>query len=290
MSKEKKISARKVKRFIATTLLLTGIVALLIAARQKQAQDTIQELVITLKNEGKEENFLRKDDVADLLTKAGVVLKQQTIASINVDEIENIVRSNPWVKDAEVFVDSKLRLNIEVVQRVPVARVFTDKGKSFYLDEDGYEMPLSERYAYSVPVFTNFRQSGNDSAYESGIASIACLSRYIKQDSFWNAQITQVDMTANNQFELYTTLGAQKIKFGDTTNIEQKLNNLLAFYKEVANKIGWDRYELLDIRFKGQVVASPSLGWVPPKEPAKEETEATKTDSIMVAQSEQKEH
>jgi cell division protein FtsQ len=69
----------------------------------------------------------------------------------------------------------------------------------------------------------------------------------------------------NQTFVMSTLFGDQKILFGDTADIENKLNNLLAFYKNISSKIGWDKYQTLDIRFKDQVVASPSVGWVPPK-------------------------
>ncbi len=212
------------------------------------------------------ENFLRKQDIDSLIKKQGIDVKHQKVATLNVDEIETIVLSNPWVKSAEAYVDNNSNLNIVVEQRSPVARVFGVDGNSFYLDKEGFEMPLSERYAYSVPVFTNYSQIANDSIRHSFKNGIVYLSGIIQQDTFWNAQITQVDIAGLNNFNFYTTLGKQKVKFGDTSLALQKFSNLMAFYQEVSNKIGWDRYDVLDVRFKGQVVASPSIGWIPPKD------------------------
>ena len=63
-------------------------------------------------------------------------------------------------------------------------------------------------------------------------------------------------------------LGDQKILFGDTSRMKDKLNNLFVFYNNVLNRIGWDKYETLDVRFKGQVVASPSLPYNGPVDKA----------------------
>lgn len=266
MSTTSKISPKKVKRFIGMTVLLIAFSAILIAANRKQSDEQIEGVIVTLKNHGKEENFLRKQDIDSLILREGIDVQHQKLASINVDEIENLVLKNPWVKTAEVFVDNNAKLNVEVEQRSPVARVFNADGNSFYLDSTGFEMPLSERYTYAVPVFTNFIRSANDSVNNSFKKNIVYLSSIIKQDTFWNAQITQVDIAGWNNFDFYTTIGKQKVKFGDTALALSKLNNLMAFYQEVSNKIGWDRYDVLDVRFKGQVIASPSIGWVPPKD------------------------
>lgn len=266
MENQSKISPRKVKRFALVSIVLIAFSAILIAANRKQSDKPIAGTIVTLNNKDKEENFLRKADVEALIQKQGINVSNQTIASINVDEIERIVQSNPWIKDAEVFVDNKGMLNIEVAQRLPVARIFANDGTSFYIDTAGFEMPLSERYAYSVPVFTNYSKLANDSINEHMKKSMVYLSNIIKEDSFWNAQITQVDIEGLNNFNFYTTLGKQKVRFGDTSVATDKLDNLMSFYKDVSNKIGWDRYSVLDVRFKGQVLASPSIGWMPPKD------------------------
>ncbi len=272
MENQSKISPRKVKRFAVVSLVLIIFSAILIAANRKQSDKPIAGTKVTLKHQDREENFLKTKDVEDLISQQGIKVDNQTIASINVDEIEKIVQSNPWIKEAQVFVDNKGTLNIEVAQRLPVARIFASDGTSFYIDTAGFEMPLSQNYAYSVPVFTNYVKQANDSINEHNKRSMVYLSSIIKDDSFWNAQITQVDMEGLNNFNFYTTLGRQKIKFGDTSAALAKLDNLMAFYKDVSNKIGWDRYNVLDVRFKGQVLATPSIGWMPPKDTITEGT------------------
>lgn len=283
MEHQSKISSRKVKRFAVVSLVLIVFSAILIAANRKQSDKPIAGTRVTLKHQDREENFLKTKDVEELISKQGINVENQTIASINVDEIERIVQSNPWIKEAQVFVDNKGTLNIEVTQRLPVARIFASDGTSFYIDTAGFEMPLSQNYAYSVPVFTNYQKQANDSINDHNKKSMVYLSSIIKEDSFWNAQITQVDMEGLNNYSFYTTLGRQKVKFGDTSAAFEKLDNLMSFYKDVSNKIGWDRYNVLDVRFKGQVLATPSIGWVPPKDTVSE-APAPKPAPVAVAQ------
>jgi cell division protein FtsQ len=68
------------------------------------------------------------------------------------------------------------------------------------------------------------------------------------------AQIDQIDITSAADFEMVPKLGNQVIRFGDANNYQEKFNKLLAFYKQVQTRIGWNKYSVLDIRFKNQVV------------------------------------
>jgi hypothetical protein len=69
-------------------------------------------------------------------------------------------------------------------------------------------------------------------------------------------------------YEIVPVLGDQRIIIGNVADLKQKLNNLFVFYKNVLNRIGWDRYQVLDARFNGQVVASPSLPYTGPVDKA----------------------
>ncbi|MCY1528994.1 hypothetical protein D9M68_641180 [compost metagenome] len=267
MSTGKKISARKVKRFIVGSLVLITFSCVLFAATKKQADRKIEGVKVTLQNQGEEENFLLEKDVEKLfVTNTNINILNKSISDLDLNHIEELAEQNPWVKSAEVYVDNNSKLNIEVTQRLLVARLFTREGRSFYIDSAGFEMPLSERYAYPVTVFTNVPHAANDSVYAGMKKRIVYMSEVLKADSFWNSQITQLDVVNEHHFNAYTTIGKQKIIIGDTARVADKLKNLYSFYREVSNKIGWNKYEVLDIRYRNQVVASPTFGWVPPKD------------------------
>jgi cell division protein FtsQ len=141
-------------------------------------------------------------------------------------------------------------------------------GNSYYMDTALSAMPLSSRYVHYTPVVTNVPPLRDDSAGRALRGQILGLVQFITAHKFWNAQIAQVEMTADRTFELIPVLGKQRILLGDTARLEEKLDNLLAFYRQVLNKVGWDKYETLDLRFAGQVVASPKMAWKAPVDKA----------------------
>jgi cell division protein FtsQ len=90
----------------------------------------------------------------------------------------------------------------------------------------------------------------------------------IQAHSFWSSQISHCSVDSDLCFVLYPVLGNQRILLGDTSGMDNKLTNLYAFYCKISNRIGWDKYDVIDLRFKDQVVASPALPWLGPVDKA----------------------
>lgn len=265
MSEQRNISTKKVLRFSVGALLVAIFMVALIAASRQQNNKAIKGLEVHL-NDEREFSFLQRKDIENLLlNNRHINLSQTSIANLDLRKMEDAARTNSWVAKADIYVDNKQVLQVNIVQREPVARIFDVNGASYYMDSTLHTMPVSQGYAYAAPVFTNVPLLRNDSANKALLGKIAHMSAVLGNDSFWHAQITQIEVQPDQTFVLIPLMGNQRILAGDTSAMETKLGHLLAFYKNVSNKIGWDKYETLDLRFKGQVVASPSIGWVPPK-------------------------
>lgn len=265
MSEERKISSKKVLRFSIGVLLVAVFMVALVAASRQQNEKSIKGMEVHLNDEN-EFSFLQKKDIEGLLLRSrNINLSQTPIEKLDLRMMENIARTNPWVAKADVFVDNRQILQVNIVQREPVARIFDVNGGSYYMDSLLNVMPASPGYTYPAPVFTNVPALRNDSIKEVLYSKIAYLSEVIGLDTFWNAQITQVEVQPDQSFVLVPLFGNQRILIGDTANVRNKLNHLFAFYKNVSGKVGWDKYEVLDVRYKDQVIASPSIGWIPPK-------------------------
>lgn len=274
MSEQRNISTKKVVRFAVGTLLVVIFMVALIAASRNQNNKSIKGLEVRL-NDDKEYSFLQRKDIETLLlSNRNIDLAHTSIEKLDLEMMERIARTHPWVANAEIYVDNRQVLQVSITQRDPVARIFDANGNSYYMDSALHTMPVSAGYAYAAPVFTNVPVMRQDSSNRMLLQKIARMSNVIGRDSFWHAQTTQVEVQPDQTFVLIPLMGDQRILLGDTSRLEEKLDHLLAFYKNVSNKIGWDRYTLLDARFKGQIVASPSMGWVPPK--------VTDTDQVVM--------
>ncbi len=55
-------------------------------------------------------------------------------------------------------------------------------------------------------------------------------------------------------------VGNHIVKLGEGEDIAAKFNRLMIFYKQVLAKTGFDAYKLIDVQYRGQVVASKYAG------------------------------
>jgi cell division protein FtsQ len=147
----------KWKKILTSTLwVMTGIgaIVLLGAAMQKKSQKLCTDIKIEIT--GVERHmFIDEKDVQELLNATGHV-KGNPISMLNLRAMERMVERDPWVSNAEMFLDNNQVLQVRIEERQPVARVFTLDGNSFYVDSGSLRLPLSEKLSARVPSFTGF--------------------------------------------------------------------------------------------------------------------------------------
>lgn len=248
--------------FVAVWLCVgAGMFTLLLAAINKQRKGLCDDVQINI--EGAKENlFVDRNDVQQILEKtAGGKIKGQLVSSLNLQSMEQALEKNAWVEEAEVYVNNKEVLHVTVWEKEPVARVFTTANSSFYIDSAGSKMPLSEKLTANVPVFTGFPDRKKWNAADSALMKeVKNVANFIYNDDFWMAQVTQVDINSDGEFEMIPLVGNHIIKFGNGDNVAKKFNRLMVFYKQVLSQAGFNKYRLIDVRYKGQVVVSKTSG------------------------------
>lgn len=257
MAETKRYTFRKILVASVWILLSAGLIVLLVAAITKKNNEVVSRIDIHI--EGVQNHyFINKNDVMRMLQKVhGKELEKAIVGTLDLVTMERTLQKNQWIKRAVIFFDNNNVLQIKITEREPVARIFTISGESFYIDSSLKRLPLSDKFSVRIPVFTNFPTnnkvwSSNDSLLGN---EIKLLGEYIGNDPFWMAQVDQVDITPSRTFELIPKLGNQVIRFGSVENYKEKFNKLFAFYKQVQTRTGWNRYSVLDIQYKDQVVA-----------------------------------
>lgn len=229
-----------------------GIVTLLAAAMRQQKAERCSGYQVAIHSD-----FVSEKDVVKMITaKTGGKIKGVSKSMFDLMELEKVLETAVWVKDAELYFDNKNTLQVTVKGRQPVARVFTKNGKSWYIDEEEAQMPLLSSASADVPVFTGFPVAKPVSKRDKELLhSVRELAAFITRDSFWRSQVAQVDITPEREFEVHPVLGNHVVKLGKDGELEAKFRRLYIFYKEVLSKTGFDKYQAIDVRYRGQVVA-----------------------------------
>lgn len=238
-----------------------GMVTLLAAAMRKQKNDRCSDYAITI-NGAKDNLFVDEKDIMKILSSGkDNRIKGQPVSAINLRKLEQQLEKNDWVKDAELYFDNKHVLHVTVTEREPVARVFNTGGKSFYIDREDRRMPLSDKLSAKVPVFTGFPERKTLLRKDSAlIKDIRTAAEFILGDPFWMAQVAQIDITAEREFEMVPVVGNHLVKLGKAEQIEKKFHRLFVFYKQVLGPSGFDKYKTIDVQYAGQVIGVKGNG------------------------------
>jgi cell division protein FtsQ len=174
-----------------------------------------------------------------------------------------LVESKSSVKSALVYQTGDSILHVELEQRIPAVRILTSSG-SCYLDGEGVAFPVSERYAYDVPLVTGkirLPAEGKMMSDTLFARNLLAFAGFIADDSFWNAQIQQIDVDENKNVEFMVCPDNHLIRFGQLCEYKKKLDNLLTFYRKVNpyyRAEDEEPYTVLDLRFDKQIVAVKS--------------------------------
>ena len=117
-------------------------------------------------------------------------------------------------------------------------------------------MPLSEKMSARVPVFTGFPDKKGLSQKDSMLLNdVKIVAQFINSHPFWLSQASEIDITAERNFEIVPLVGNHLVKIGDAENLDQKFHRLFLFYKTILSKTGFDKYKVIDAQYNGQIVA-----------------------------------
>jgi cell division protein FtsQ len=186
------------------------------------------------------------------------------VKEINLLAIENRINDLRELKVAEVYTTIDGNVHVYADQREPMMRVMPDGGGDFFLDEDGVIVRKRNLYTPRLHIVggnINISQAMlngvsvlDTSIKKTILKDIYQLVSYINDDDFWSAQIDQIFVDDNNMIDLIPRVGNQRVHLGTIENFRGKLRNLEAFYDKVLPEVGWNKYSVINLEFKDQIV------------------------------------
>ena len=180
------------------------------------------------------------------------------LGKLKVGEIEKILEAEPFVLDAEAYVDAQNQLYIHVTQRTPILRVIDKDNQTYYMDHTGRQMPMSDHSTARVLVATGqippYTPDFQEPKKKHFLKKMFDLTEYIRGDEFLNPMIEQIYVNQYEEFTLIPKVGRQKIIFGKYEDVEDKFNRLELFYDEGMSREGWQKYKTINLKYRKQVV------------------------------------
>lgn len=244
-------------------LIIAGLLVLLSFVNSEHAKTGVTVNFMLNSTEG--DPFLDKKDVEDLVYSRFDSLDGKLLSEIPLDQIESLIESNPSVKNAEVYVETRGRLEIEIELKKVIARIKPDTTDGFYVDEKGSTMPWVSRHTPRVLTVSGSLDKYNRyvkdtlievdlSTHSKLVEDVYKLAIYMEKNPYWKAQIGQVFIEENGDAVLIPLMGDHEFIIGDLTDCEKKLEKIKVFHDQIAQKVGWEKYKIVNLKFDNQII------------------------------------
>ena len=190
--------------------------------------------------------FISKTKVDKLLIQNNDYIKCVSKDILDLKALENKLSSHDMIENSEVYISINGILKIDIKQRNPYARVISDS--SFYIDNNGTKMPLSDNYSARVLLVHGL----ND---ESKIDYVFKLIKTIRDDEFLNLNVTDI-LINKSDISLRVRNCDFEVLVGDLNNLETKIKNFKAFYQKAYRDKILNNYKKVNLQFNKQIVCT----------------------------------
>ncbi|WP_238320934.1 cell division protein FtsQ/DivIB [Neotamlana nanhaiensis] len=227
-------------------VLLLGLVTFLFAfASGRNAKRYVAKPKVNFL--GENNLFITSENVSKLLIQNYAGLENVPKETLDLNVLENTLKSNAMIKNAEVYLSVNGTLNADIVQKTPIARVNTNA--SYYIDADGQYMPLSSNFSARVPLVTGYVEKNN-------LKSVHTVAQKVMNDDFLKTHVFEIHRDQNHKLYLKLRQCHFMVKLGDVNFIDKKINNLKAFYKKSSKEKTLNSYSVVNLQFENQVICT----------------------------------
>lgn len=233
----------KINWFYIKMLVLLGFTVFLFGfSVQRNAARQVENVTISFDDESAP--FITRETVNKLLIVSGKKVSETSKENLALSIMEKRVKAHPIIKNADVYVSMSGEVGVAIEQRKPIARL--NGATSFYLDQSGEVMPLSENHAAHVPLVTGATDKNIDEVFE--------LVDFINKDTFLSKHIIGISRTTSGEYMLKARKLAYTISLGKVEQLNKRFSNYKAFYQKAQKDKSLDNYKTIVLKYDGQVV------------------------------------
>jgi cell division septal protein FtsQ len=177
---------------------------------------------------------------------------------IRLNDISDLMESHPYVKAARVSHQYPGTIQIEILERQPIALLKMDP--MVMLDAEGVVLPTLNNFGdFNLPVLTNFNPEPE--LYPAGEKALSVkvrecidwLSRIqVEYESLYD-NLSEMKMTSTNEMELILADHPTRIYLGQD-QLWARIEILKQFEEELGSKKISD-FSYLDMRYENQIIA-----------------------------------
>jgi cell division protein FtsQ len=215
-------------------------------ARIKNQERKIQHINIAFNED--DFPFLNEAMVNNLLIQNFEGSSKVKKEKVDLKKLENVLNANKYVDNSEVFCSIDGILSAKVKQKKPIIRVINENG-SYYLDDKGDKVPLSENFTPRVPVYYGVIS-------ENELNELVAIFSYIDKDEMLKHNIVDIKKSQKGNIIFSVRDYDYKVIFGTEANMETKFKNYKAFLQHATKDTLIKNYKSVNLIFTQQVICA----------------------------------
>lgn len=239
---------KTIAKWSILSVLLLYVVIMFFWSKAQAAQNICKGIDVEIRTTGNTAP-LSSQSVLEVLGNYPKEIKGSPINTINTLDIADYLRKYNNFENVECLITGQGQLRVIIVPMIPEFRVY-DGDKTYYVNKDGKTMQATYNFFVDVPVVSgNFNK---DFRPESLLPVI----RFIKGDKMLNDLTGMIVARNKDNILLVPRIKGHVINLGDVSRLEEKRDAIFTAYKEIIPHKGWETYDTISVKFKGQIVAT----------------------------------
>lgn len=239
---------KTILKWVVLVVLFGYAVAATVWAHDEARKNSCKGITVEISNNFSADSLSKQGVLNEINRYHGKLIGEQ-ISAINSRDLERYLKSYPQFEDVVCSFTTAGELKVSVIPMIPELRVFDDS-LSYYINKEGKKMKSKASFFVDVPVVSGkFSESFPPS-------TLLPVTRFISSDPMLRNLVGMIHADDADNIILVPRIQGHVINFGDTSNLLEKKRALLAMYKKVMPYKGWETYDTISVKFKGQVVAT----------------------------------
>lgn len=242
------VMVKKILGWVILVILMAYVVCAAIWAHAEAAKNACRGIDIQIV-EGNSIDSVSQKGILEEINKYPEKIIGAQIPSVDTRKLEHYLKSFPQFEEVVCSFTTSGRLNVKVTPMVPELRIFEDSS-SYYINKDGKRMASKASFFVDVPVV---RGKFSESFRPQDVLPV---TRFIESDPFLSKFVGMISADDADNIILVPRIHGHVVNYGDTNRLEEKRKALMAMYRKVMPYKGWEEYDTISVKFKGQIVAT----------------------------------
>lgn len=229
-------------------LLIAYVGFMFVWARAEARRHTCKGIEVVIDGTGKVAS-ISKESVMEVLDGYDKPIVGAQLHSINTYDIADYLRKFNNFESVDCIVTTQGNVKIRVVPMMPELRVYDGK-KTYYVNKDGKSMAALPGFHVDVPLVSGRFNS------KFRPESIIPVARFIEQDSLLKSLTAMIVANDPDNIIIVPRIKGHVINIGDGSRMPEKRNAIYTAYKNILPYKGWETYDTISVKFKGQIIAT----------------------------------